>query len=98
MRSTVTLPVGMSARLSYEARRSSRSASAVVRDALAAYFATPTEGRRPSFVGIAASKAGAAPARRADKEISRIMRGKAAEIMGRSAKAERPKAKRPRRR
>lgn len=92
-RTTVTLPVGMAARLSYEARRSNRSASAVVRDALAAYFAGEPAPDPPSFVGIAASKPGAATSEQTEEEIRRIIRSKADDIVGRAPK--RSKKRRP---
>lgn len=54
-RTSITLPASLANRLTYEARRTGRSASAVVRDALTSYFTDATPASLPSFVAIARS-------------------------------------------
>ena len=80
-RTSVTLPSSLAHRLSYEARRTARSASAVVRDALTHYFADAQEPQLPSFVGIGRS-GHADTSVRVDEVVDEVMEGSAERILG----------------
>ncbi len=82
-RTTVSLPASLASRVSYEARRSNRSVSAIVREALAVYLASFPTSDVPSFVGIAQGGNRRPVAARVDEEIERIMLAKLPEVMGR---------------
>ena len=54
-RTTITLPAPLARRLTVEAQTTGSSVSAVVRDALEAFFAKEKAPPLPSFVGVGAS-------------------------------------------
>jgi metal-responsive CopG/Arc/MetJ family transcriptional regulator len=85
-RTSVTLPAALAARLTYEARRSRRSASAVVRDALTRYFADDTPAELPPFVGIGASGHSDTSAR-VDETVGEVLDEEFEGIMGRDERS-----------
>jgi hypothetical protein len=80
-RTTVSLTPSLARRLLYEAKRTGRPASAVVRDALTEYFASEGEAELPSFVGMAS--VGGNLSERVDDLMVEIMDERFAKKMGR---------------
>ena len=62
---------GQSRRVDRERRRRDVSAAAVIREAVAAYFAQPAAPKRYSFIGIADSGSGEAIGRNAEEILER---------------------------
>jgi metal-responsive CopG/Arc/MetJ family transcriptional regulator len=81
-RTSVTLPASLAHRLTYEARRTRRSVSAVVRDALTEYLSKGGPVELPAFVGIGRS-GHADTAERAEEILAEIVDERFPMIMGR---------------
>jgi predicted DNA-binding protein len=79
-RTSVSLPTSLAARLSYEARRTNRSVSAVVRDALTRYLSEEPD-ELPAFVGMVRTRKGLAS--RVDEEIAAHLDEERPRITGR---------------